>query len=131
MAKIQTVGKISEVMGMDWKSPSTTKSLSRIAEYFGKTFVGTAAFIPLQALAASSKAVNSCVKDGAGGGTFLNLHGSIMNMFSAGVVLVIIFAGAAWAMGHRGKALEILMGVCCGYILAIHSVDIRDFLSCI
>lgn len=132
MAKIQTVGKISEVMGLDWKAPSTIKSASRIVESFGKTFVGMAAVMPLNhALAASAKAVNSCVKTGVGGDTFLNLHGSIMNMFSAGVVLVIIFAGAAWALGHRGKALEVIIGVCCGYVLALHSVDIRDFLSCI
>lgn len=61
--------------------------------------------------------------------TFGNIHGSIMNIFDAGVVLVIIFAGAAWGLGHRGKAIEILIGVCCGYILARHAVDIRNFLK--
>ncbi|MFT7791306.1 UNVERIFIED_CONTAM: hypothetical protein ODR73_24510 [Escherichia coli] len=61
--------------------------------------------------------------------TFGNVHGAIMNMFDAGVVLVIIFAGAAWGMGHRPKAIEILLGVSCGYILARHAVDIRDFLK--
>ena len=134
MAKIQTVGKISEVMGLDWNADraSLKKSISRVAESFGKSFVGVAAFIPLNhALAASTKAVHSCVKDGAAGETFLNLHSSIMNMFSAGVVLVIIFAGAAWALGHRGKALEVLTGCCCGFILATHAIDIRNFLSCI
>jgi hypothetical protein len=60
--------------------------------------------------------------------TFGNVHGAIMNGFDAGVVLVIIFAGGAWALGHRSKALEILLGVSCGYILARHAVDIRDFL---
>lgn len=62
-------------------------------------------------------------------GTFGNVHSAIMNAFDAGVVLVIIFAGAAWALGHRTKALEILIGVCCGYILARHAIDIRDFLK--
>lgn len=52
-----------------------------------------------------------------------------MNGFDAGVVLVIIFSGAAWALGHRTKAIEILIGACCGYILARHAVDIRDFLK--
>jgi hypothetical protein len=65
----------------------------------------------------------------AAGGTFGNLHGAIMNGFDSGVVLVIIFAGAAWSLGHRSKALEILIGVCCGYVLARHATDIRDFLK--
>ncbi|MEH6891867.1 glycosyltransferase [Bacillus sp. JJ864] len=62
-------------------------------------------------------------------GTFGNVHKAIMNGFDAGVVLVIIFAGAAWSLGHRTKAIEILIGACCGYILARHAVDIRDFLK--
>ncbi|PFX35285.1 glycosyltransferase [Bacillus pseudomycoides] len=61
--------------------------------------------------------------------TFGNVHGAIMNAFDAGVVLVIIFSGASWALGHRTKSLEILIGVCCGYVLARHAVDIRDFLK--
>ncbi|PEZ01827.1 glycosyltransferase [Bacillus sp. AFS018417] len=61
--------------------------------------------------------------------TFGNVHGAIMNAFDSGVVLVIIFSGASWALGHRTKALEILIGVCCGYILARHAIDIRDFLK--
>jgi hypothetical protein len=64
-------------------------------------------------------------------GTFGNIHKSIMNLFDAGVVLVIIFAGAAWGLGHRTKAIEILIGVCCGYVLARHAVDIRNFLKSI
>ncbi len=62
-------------------------------------------------------------------GAFGNVHEAIMSGFDAGVVLVIIFAGAAWGLGHRSKAIEILIGVCCGYILARHAVDIRDFLK--
>lgn len=61
--------------------------------------------------------------------TFGNVHEAVMNMFDAGVVLVIIFAGAAWGLGHRSKAMEILIGVCAGYVLARHAVDIRDFLK--
>lgn len=62
-------------------------------------------------------------------GTFGNVHGAIMNAFDAGVVLVIIFSGAAWGLGNRSQAIEILIGVCCGYILARHAVDVRDFLK--
>lgn len=65
----------------------------------------------------------------ATGDTFTNLHASIMNMFDAGVVLVLIFAGACWALQHRGKAMEITIGTASGYLLARHAVDIRDFLK--
>ncbi|MGG2024193.1 thiamine-binding protein [Gottfriedia sp. S16(2024)] len=61
--------------------------------------------------------------------TFGNVHGALMKAFDAGVVLVIIFAGASWALGHRTKAIEIIIGVCCGYVLARHAIDIRDFLK--
>jgi hypothetical protein len=57
------------------------------------------------------------------------LYDDIMRLFDKGVVLVIVFAGAAWGLGHRTKALEILIGICCGYLLARHAVDIRDYLK--
>lgn len=63
--------------------------------------------------------------------TFGNLHGTVMTMFDGGVVLIIIFAGASWALGHRSKAIELLTCVCCGYLLARHAVDIRDYLKTI
>lgn len=64
-------------------------------------------------------------------GTFGNVHEAVMRAFDAGVVIIVIFAGAAWGLGHRTKALEILIGVCCGYVLARHAVDVRDFLRTI
>lgn len=63
--------------------------------------------------------------------TFDNVFDAVMTVFDYGVVLVIIFAGAAWALGHRTKAIELLIGVACGYLLARKSVDIRDFLKSI
>ncbi|UED81972.1 glycosyltransferase [Lysinibacillus sp. CD3-6] len=63
--------------------------------------------------------------------TFKNVYDAVMNIFDAGVVIVIIFAGAAWTLGHRSKAIELLIGVCCGYLLARHAIDIRDFLKSI
>lgn len=137
MAKIQTIGKFSDVINLDWSAPKKSelmKGLQRAADAMGKSTVAFAAFIPINsafAAGTTTAAVNGCGQSAAASATFLNLHSSVMNMFSAGVVLVIIFAGAAWAMGHRSKALEILIGVCCGYILAIHAIDIRNFLSCI
>lgn len=61
--------------------------------------------------------------------TFGDIHETVMTLFDGGVVLIIIFAGAAWSLGHRSKAIELLIGVCCGYLLARHAVDIRDYLK--
>lgn len=61
--------------------------------------------------------------------TFGNVHEALMKAFDAGVVIVLIFAGACWGLGHRTKAIEIIIGVCCGYVLARHAIDIRDFLK--
>ena len=63
--------------------------------------------------------------------TFNDIHNTVMNIFDAGVVLVIIFAGASWGLGHRSKAIELLIGACCGYLLARHAIDIRDYLKSI
>jgi hypothetical protein len=93
--------------------------LKEVGKVLSATAPALILIVPKVALAAS---VN---------GTFGNIHASIMNMFDAGVVLVIIFAGAAWGLGHRTKAIEILIGVCCGYVLARHATDIRDFLKSI
>ena len=60
---------------------------------------------------------------------FTGIHQTVMGIFDAGVVLVIIFAGASWALGHRSKAIELLIGACCGYLLARHAVNIRDYLK--
>lgn len=63
--------------------------------------------------------------------TFKNVYDAVMNIFDAGVVIVIIFAGATWALGHRPKAIELLICASCGYLLARHAIDIRDFLKSI
>lgn len=64
----------------------------------------------------------------AAGSSFDNLYPTLMRLFDSAVVLVIVFAGASWALGHRSKAIELLIGVCCGYLLARNAVNIRDFL---
>ena len=61
--------------------------------------------------------------------TFSDIHHTVMSIFDGGVVIVIIFAGASWALGHRSKAIELMIGVCCGYLLARHAIDIRDYLK--
>lgn len=114
MAKVESMS-IKSFMQGDWKKPKNE------AEVIAKVLSGSGAALVL----ILPKSVAAAAIDG----TFGNLHGAIMRGFDAGVVLVIIFAGAAWGLGHRSKALEILIGVCCGYILARHAVDIRDFLK--
>lgn len=113
MAKIKTVGTISQFLNEDHKKGD----LKTVGKVFAATAPALVLIVPKAALASTMD------------GTFGNVHGAIMNAFDAGVVLVIIFAGAAWGLGHRTKAIEILIGVCCGYILARHAVDIRDFLK--
>ncbi|MEX3625813.1 glycosyltransferase [Viridibacillus arvi] len=63
--------------------------------------------------------------------TFGNVYHAVMNMFDSAVVLVIIFSGASWMLGHRSKSIELLIGAACGYLLARHAIDIRDFLKSI
>lgn len=76
-----------------------------------------AIIVPKTALAATADA------------TFGNVLGAIMNIVDWIVVGVFIFAGVSWMFGHRGKALEMLIGGAAGYTLARHAVDIRDFLK--
>mgnify|MGYP007112387178 CR=1 FL=1 len=114
MAKIKSVGTLSEFMSGDYMKKEDLKAIGKI---IGSTAPALVLIVPKAAFAS---AVN---------GTFGNVYSAIMNMFDAGVVLVIIFAGASWALGHRPKAIEILIGVCCGYLLARHAIDIRDFLK--
>ena len=111
MASIKTVGSISDFLN---KKDEVKSGL--------KTIIG--ATTPAVVLTTPNYAFASGLDN-----TFGNIHGAIMNAFDAGVVMVIIFAGAAWALGHRGKAIEIIIGVCCGYLLARHAIDIRDFLK--
>ncbi|MGX9136168.1 glycosyltransferase [Rummeliibacillus sp. JY-2-4R] len=67
----------------------------------------------------------------ASDGTFERIHEVVMNAFDYGVVLVIIFAAANWVLGHRKQAIEHLIGTACGYILASHAIDLRDWLKTI
>ncbi|MDW8515145.1 hypothetical protein [Priestia flexa] len=101
-----------EFMNGDYK-----KSVDQTTKILTATLPALVLITPKLAFAATADA------------TFGNVHKAIMNAFDAGVVLVIIFAGASWGFGHRTKAIEILIGVSCGYILARHAVDIRNFLQ--
>ncbi|MGO4890263.1 glycosyltransferase [Anaerobacillus sp. MEB173] len=114
MRKTETIN-FKNFMNGDWKKPKVNTEIKILTA----SSAGAVILVPNAVFAASVD------------GTFGNVHSAIMNMFDSGVVLVIIFAGAAWGLGHRTKAIEILIGVCIGYILARHAVDIRDFLKSI
>lgn len=60
-----------------------------------------------------------------------NIYSTLLTLFDTAVVFIIMFAGGAWALGHRSKAIHILICVCCGYFVARHAEDIRDFMRSI
>lgn len=60
---------------------------------------------------------------------FDQLYESLMALFDGGVVIMIMFCGCMWAFGHRSAAIERLIGVGAGYLLARHAVDIKNWLS--
>lgn len=117
MAKTESMS-IKEFMSGDFKrikeSDSSAKKVGKVV----------AAMTPALTLIAPRIVLGASMD-----GTFGNVHGAIMRAFDAGVVLVLIFAGASWGLNHRTKAIEIIIGVSCGYILARHAIDIRDFLK--
>lgn len=63
------------------------------------------------------------------GGTFDRIYPILLRMVDAGVVFVIIFAGATWILGNRGKSMELLLGAGAGYLIVRNAVNIRDGLK--
>jgi len=63
--------------------------------------------------------------------TIGNVFDAVMTVFDYGIVLTIVFTGAALMLGHRSKAIELLIVVACGYLLGRKAVDIRDFFKSI
>lgn len=63
--------------------------------------------------------------------TFHRIWDAVMIGLDYATALIIVFSGVSWMLGHRTKSIEILIGACCGYILARHAVDIRDLLKTI
>lgn len=120
MAKIQTVGSIKDFMSGEWKLPkaSANEGLNRY---------GRPVFSIDPVTLGSAMATGEVIA--ASGSGIDSLYPAIMNLFDAGVVLVIVFAGACWIFNQRSKSLEILIGVCAGFILARHAIDIRDWLK--
>lgn len=61
--------------------------------------------------------------------TFWDVWSVIMNGVDWLCAGILVFGGASWMMGHRGKALELIIGCCCGYLICRHALEIRDFLK--
>lgn len=116
MGKVQSM-TIHEFMSGSWKRPALTAEIKR----YGHAFYSVNGIVLV--------ALGESMANGSDDATFNNVWSAVMRAFDWGVVLVIAFAGACWGLGHRTKAIEILIGVCCGYILARHAKDIRDFLK--
>jgi hypothetical protein len=112
MTKVETIDFRSFIRN-EWREP---KQLHDVAKVSGSV---VAVMIPRTVFAAASDA------------TFQNVWGAVMNIVDWLAVGVFIFAGVSWMFGHRGKALEFMIGGSAGYILARHAIDIRDFLKTI
>ena len=75
-----------------------------------------AVMIPRTALAATSDAA------------FGTVWHTVMNIVDWIAVGVFTFSGVSWMLGHRGAAIERLIGGAAGYLLARHAIDIRNWL---
>jgi hypothetical protein len=112
MAKTVAIN-FREFMRNDWRKPRPLRNSAKLATSI------SIVMIPRTVFAAASDA------------TFQNVWGAVMNIVDWLAVGVFIFAGVSWMFGHRGKALEFMIGGSAGYILARHAIDIRDFLKTI
>jgi len=126
MARTQTIS-LNDFMSGEYKKPklSLPKRKAQTKRQALKDVIGIISASGLAYRVISMETVMAATADA----TFGNVHEALMKAFDAGVVIVLIFAGACWGLGHRTKAIEIIIGVCCGYVLARHAIDIRDFLK--
>jgi hypothetical protein len=69
--------------------------------------------------------------NGISDNAFDDLYKVFMNIFDGGVVLALVICGGTWAFGWRTQAIERIIYIAAGYILARHATDIRDFLKTI
>jgi uncharacterized protein YqgV (UPF0045/DUF77 family) len=127
MAKTQTIS-FNDFMSGAYKTPRKLTLPKRKAQTKKQALKDVIGIISASGLAYRVISIET-VMAATADATFGNVHEALMKAFDAGVVLIIIFAGASWSLGHRTKAIEILIGVCCGYILARHAIDIRNFLK--
>lgn len=75
------------------------------------------------------KGVLAASATSSGNMDFDQLYHQLMTLFDGAVVIFIMFCGVLWAFGNRGAAIERLIGVCAGYLLAKNAVTIKNWLS--
>lgn len=121
MKRTETI-KFSDFMSGEYK-----RERERDKAVYKRIATATGAYIviglPKVALGATATTTGSA--------TFDRLYHVIMNIFDGGVVIALIVAGGSWAFGYRTQAIERLVYIACGYLLARHALDIRDFLKTI
>lgn len=111
--------KAMDVIEIDGVMYSVEKPDSKRFKNFYPAMIGSLAVtFPSVALAADED-------------TFHRIWDTLMTGLDWAAALVIVFSGVSWMLGHRTKAIELLIGVCCGFILARHAIDIRDMLKTI
>lgn len=111
MAKVQTINFRSFVRNENEVKPVSKPT--KIAILGAGTY---ASLIPQVTFAATSEA------------TFTTVWSTVMSIVDWIAVGVFTFAGVSWMLGHRGAAIERLIGGAAGYLLARHAIDIRDWL---
>ncbi|UGB31725.1 glycosyltransferase [Metabacillus sp. B2-18] len=119
MRKVQTINFKEFVNGQYKQKQNRNKAL------YMTIITATGAYLtiglPKGALAATE----------ASSGAFDRLYEAAMRLFDGAVVVMIVICGAMWGFGHRSQAIERLIGVGAGYILARHAHDIKDFFKSI
>lgn len=105
--------EVAECINGEYLFPSEARSL-QVASGFSA--VASSLLLPAAVFADS-------------GSTFNKIYNAALTAVDSGVVFVIMFAGAAWILGNRGKSLEIILGASAGYLVFRNAVHIRDFLK--
>lgn len=126
MKKVQTIN-FKEFLDGSWKTPKKKKVDSKEIKNAFKDVIGVVSAAGLTYRVLSIETVFAATAEA----TFGNVYEAIMRGIDAGVVLIIIFAGVSWCLGHRSKAIEYLICCSCGYVLCRHAIDIRNFLRTI
>jgi hypothetical protein len=84
--------------------------------------VGSGIFLVLAPQVASAQAEKSEA-------TFNEVFLTALNILDWICVGCLMFTGVSWMMGNRTGAIERLLLTCSGYLLARHSVEIKDWLK--
>jgi len=110
--------QVLDVVEIDGKMYTVDKNDKKSMKSVYATLVGSLALTPTTVFA-------------AGDDTFHRIWETIMNGLDWMAAFVIVFSGVAWMLGHRTKAIELIIGVCLGFVLARHALDIVDLLKTI